>query len=139
MRLTLDLPVTGLPVLAEKQQAVNFLPVLDALDEELLEDSDLAPFRPHCDILLRGTSTPASDKSVLSFPVSMSVGRLQWTIHCHGPRRLVRTRFGHRMEALGDAAETLLSWRCATAGRDVAMDATHDRHGLVCGSLRNTA
>ncbi|WP_199260701.1 DUF2169 family type VI secretion system accessory protein [Paracoccus binzhouensis] len=137
MRLTLDLPVTGLPVLAEQQQAVNFLPVLDA-SGELLEDSDLAPFRPHCDILLRGTATPASDKPVLSFPVSLSVGRLQRTIHCHGPRRLVRTRFGHRIEALGHAVETPLSWRQATGGRDVAADtskedATHPDNPIGMG------
>ncbi len=55
---------------------------------------------------MRGTATPESDKPEPSFPVLLSVGRLQRTIHCHGPRRLVRTRFGHRIESLGQAVET---------------------------------
>ncbi|WP_405402615.1 DUF2169 domain-containing protein [Paracoccus sp. Ld10] len=118
MRATLDLPHNALPALAARQQQVALLPVVDASGEELLEDSDLAPFRPHCDILLRGTATPNTPSPLLSFPVSLSVGNLERTIHCHGRRRLVRTRFGHKVEYLGPAAETPLSWRYATGGRD---------------------
>ncbi|SFA62320.1 hypothetical protein SAMN04487972_14713 [Paracoccus halophilus] len=126
MRLTLDLPSAGLPLLAEPQQPVSLLPVFDASGEEMLEGSDLVPFRPHCDILLRGTATPQRDRPVLSFPVSLSVGRSERTIHCHGPRRLVRTRFGHRTEALGHAADPPLAWRQATGGRDVAADSDQE-------------
>lgn len=133
MRVALDLPPAGLPVLAKTQQPVNLLPIYDASGEELIEDSDLAPFRPRCDILLRGTATPESDRPEPSFPVSLSVGRLQRTIHCHGPRRLVRTRFGHRIEALGPAVETPLSWRQASGGRDLATDAIHPDNPIGTG------
>lgn len=92
MRLTLDLPENGLPVLAERQLPVNLLPSYDAAGEEMLEDSGIAPFRPQCDILLRGGATPDDSKSALSFPVTLSVGKMERIIHCHGPRRLVRDR-----------------------------------------------
>lgn len=126
MRLTLDLPESGLPVLAERQLPVNLLPSYDAAGEEMLEDSGIAPFRPQCDILLRGVATPDDSKSALSFPVTLSVGKMERIIHCHGPRRLVRTRFGHKIEALGPATATPLSWRQATGGRDLAAETDGD-------------
>lgn len=118
MRATLDLRTGQLPALAPVQVPVRLLPLYDPSGEELIEDTDFAPFRPECDILLYGEATPPPGESVRCFPVTLSVGATGRRIYCHGPRRVTRTLFGHRIEYLGDAKPTSLSWRHATGGAD---------------------
>ena len=117
MRATLDLSPDGLPVRAEEQQPVRMLPLYSTGHDELIEDSDFAPFRPQCDILMYGTATPPEARQ-LRFPVSLSVGAMRRRIYCHGPRQISRTRLGHRLEQLGPAVPTPLSWRQAAGGTD---------------------
>lgn len=121
MRATLDLLPESLPVRAEEQQPVRMLPLYSANNDELIEDSDFAPFRPECDILLYGTATPPEDHSP-RFPVSLSVGAMRRSLYCHGPRQIGRTRFGYRLEQLGPAILTPLSWRQAAGGTDPYAD-----------------
>lgn len=118
MRASISLAPEGLPRRAEEQLPVRMLPLYDASGDELIEDSDFAPFRPECDILLYGTAVPPTEGQHQFFPVSLSVGAMQRRLYCHGPRQLGRTRLGHRVEYLGPAEPTVLSWRQASGGTD---------------------
>ncbi len=107
----------GLPRVVE-QAPVRMSPeYADADAQELAAEADLAPFRPHTDILLRGHAFPPEDGGRDRL-LTLKVGTLEKRVRAFGPRHVKRRGRGWLVERQS-FAPFALSWRRSLGGRDV--------------------
>ncbi len=61
----------------------------DLLKADLVEDGEMAPFKPKADVIVRATAHAPGGKPLPSFEVSIQVGGLSKTLKVIGPRQAV--------------------------------------------------
>lgn len=61
----------------------------DPLDAEMIEDGELAPFKPRADVIVRGKAYAPRGEAVPQFEVSVRVGGLEKRLRITGPRKAV--------------------------------------------------
>ena len=120
-----DLTPAHPPRIAE-QFPVRLAPhYADETSLELVAESDLAPFRPCPDIILRGTAHPPADGSGARL-LRLKVGALEKRVQACGPRRL-RRQDGRWLVERQPFVAFPLSWTRSLGGPDVAMPEAADR------------
>jgi len=121
-RLTYDLQQLdehGAPALAERQ-----LPLVDAdqfYDQpntsSCIQESDFAPYKPKCDILLAHASAHAPEgKPHSRWPVGLRIGQWKKTLAVTGARHIDRGLMGWRLSEPDKALEVPLRWEHAFGG-----------------------
>jgi hypothetical protein len=121
-RLSYDLnrlDADGVPMLAEQQA-----PLVDAdqfYDQpntsSCIQESDFAPYKPKCDILLaHATAHAPQGKPHDRWPVGLRIGDWQKHLAVTGPRDLKRGLLGWSVSEPGKALEVPLHWEHAYGG-----------------------
>ncbi len=125
VRARFELALGRLPRIAG-QAPVRMAPqYADEAARELAAESDLAPFRPHVDIILRGSAQPPGDGSG-SRLLRLKFGGLEKRVQAFGPRRLLR-RGGKWLVDRQPFLPFPLSWTRSLGGPDVAAADAPDR------------
>ncbi|WP_102225766.1 DUF2169 family type VI secretion system accessory protein [Acidimangrovimonas sediminis] len=118
VRASFDLAAGALPRVTPEQPPVRLAQCFDDSGQELIEESDFAPFRPEADIVLRGTAHPPGPRQTGAFSFGFLIGRIRREMVCHGPRRMARRGTALAVETLGPAVATPISWRETFGGRE---------------------
>ena len=102
-------------------------PVVDDDGAELIEDSDLYPWKPFTDVVLRGHAY--SDRPVFEYQVGIGVGDGGKMLAVRGPRRCQRlANRGLKFTSVEPVDKVALSYKNAFGGRDKAAEAQHGTH-----------
>lgn len=121
-RLTFDLTrldAQGSPQLAAAQTALVTAEQFhgDPATSSCIQEGDLAPYKPRCDVLLAHASAHAPEgKPQRRWPVGLRIGDWQKILAVTGPRYVDRTLLGWRATAPDKATEVPLRWELAYGG-----------------------
>ncbi|BET97598.1 DUF2169 family type VI secretion system accessory protein [Xenorhabdus taiwanensis] len=90
---------------------------------QVLQESDLAPFKPHCDVIVNGTAYAPEGKPCTEFPVRLQVQSkhgqtlIDKTLTITGEREFIRDAGGHwQLTAPKPFTSLLLDYRYAFGG-----------------------
>ena len=127
---------TALPRLLAPEP-VRLAPVYDDdAAEELHAESDIAPFRPQVDVVLRGRAALPGAASSAGFEAVMEVGAVRRRFAVRR-ERWVRRQRGRFLIERGEPFETLdLTWREALGGRDPGTGAVCEANPIGTGWLQ---
>jgi hypothetical protein len=108
----LELAETQMPLVMADQHTGD--PGLSATFYE----SDFAPFKPRCDVLLNGTAYAPGGNPVQSVEVSVRVGRLKKSFNVVGNRRWQKSLFSVKAGFAEPFTRMAISYDCAYGGVD---------------------
>lgn len=124
---TYTLNLNGRLTTAPKQLPLVAEPVLDDDEAELLEDSDLYPWKPFTDVVVRGHAY--NDRPAYEYQVGIGVGDGGKILAVRGPRRCQRlANRGLTFTSLAPADKVALSYKNAFGGRDNAAESKYGTH-----------
>ncbi len=124
---TYTLNLNGRLTMAPKQLPLVAEPVLDDDEAELLEDSDLYPWKPLTDVVLRGHAY--NDRPAHEYQVGIGVGDAGKILAIRGPRRCQRlANRGLKFTFLEPVDKVALSYKSAFGGRDKPAEAKNGTH-----------
>jgi hypothetical protein len=83
-----------------------------------LYESDFAPFKPRCDVLLNGAAYAPGGHPVQSVEVSLRVGRLKKSFNVVGNRRWQKSLFSVKADFAEPFTRMAISYDCAYGGVD---------------------
>ncbi len=121
-RITYDLrqlDPDGTPRMAERQS-----PLIDAdqfhgdpASSSCIQESDFAPYKPKCDVILAHASAYAPQgRTQRRWPVGVCIGQWHKLLTVTGPRYIERTRLGWKVTEPELATEVVLRWESAFGG-----------------------
>lgn len=117
VRASFDVPSRGHCDIASAQTPVRLVPAYaDDQAAEMLEDSDLQPFRPLTDVVLHGTATAPQARPQGVIPVTLRLGKIDKTLHCTGPRTAIRNRFSYSLSDPEPISALSLGWAHSLGG-----------------------
>ena len=115
------LPPEDQPPLADADECIGTLN-----ETSVLQESDFAPYKPKCDVLLINATAYAPDgKPQTRWPVGLRVGEMQKAFQVTGPRKFERGLTTLGMLQLGEpqaASEVALNYEHAYGGPNVIAD-----------------
>lgn len=124
VRATFEIQFGGRLRLAEVQEPVVLSPEYTGEDDALLHsDSDIMPFVPGTEAILRGT-VRAPEEALAELPVEMRVGEICKRALIVGPREAQRSLLGWSVSRRAPVEDTPLDWMHAVGGRS-SVDETH--------------
>jgi hypothetical protein len=124
---TYTLNLNGRLTKAAQQLPVVAEPVLDDDGAELLEDSDLYPWKPLTDVVVRGHAY--NDRPAFEYQVGIGVGDGGKTLAVRGSRRCQRlANRGLTFTPAEPVDKVALSYKNAFGGRDKAAEAKNGTH-----------
>lgn len=97
----------------------------DAATSSVVEESDLAPYKPFTDVLVRGTARPPRGVAARAWEVSASVGSRAARLRVTGPRWWTREGDAWRLSDPFETAAVPLRYELSYGG--TARDAERDR------------
>lgn len=112
--MTLD----GAPRLAQVQRDIVMADVHwgEAHASSTVEESDLAPFKPWSDVIVRGTARAPGGRPTQRWEATVRVGERAATVRVHGPRWWVREGSAWRLTEPLEAASVPLRYELAYGG-----------------------
>lgn len=121
-RVTYDfsrLQLDGTPALASHQTPLVDADIFhgDSATSSCLQESDFAPYKPRCDIILANASAFAPlGKAERRWPVGLAVANMQKILVVTGPRYVERNIMGWKVSEPERALEVPLRWELAFGG-----------------------